>query len=121
MKSSDMRSSQDKIKAILNIGNLELRTNLKYQVLTRPYTPSEYKRLKDSIRELGQEQPIFIDECNYVLDGYHRLKVCEELDIKPWVEVRKYESEEQKIRSINDLNLARRHCNKWELYMERKT
>ena len=39
------------------------------------------------------------------------------MGIKPWVEVRKYESEEQKIRAINQLNYARRHCNKWELYM----
>ena len=39
------------------------------------------------------------------------------MGIKPWVEVRKYQNEEQKIRAINQLNYARRHCNKWELYM----
>ena len=34
--------------------NIKLRINPKYQIQTRPYTPSEYKRLKDSIR-VGQE------------------------------------------------------------------
>ena len=96
--------------------NPEFKINPKYQVLTRPYTTSEYKRLKDSIR-VGQELPIIIDEENCILDGHHRLKVCEELGIKPKVEVRKYQNEEQKIRAINQLNYARRHCNKWELYM----
>ena len=96
--------------------NPEFKINPKYQVLTRPYTTSEYKRLKDSIR-VGQELPIIIDEENCILDGHHRLKVCEELGIKPNVEVRKYQNEEQKIRAINQLNYARRHCNKWELYM----
>lgn len=89
-----------------NNNNVKLRTNPRYQVLTRPYTTSEYKRLKDSMRELGQEQPITIDEGKCVLDGHHRLKVCEELGIKPWVEIRNYGSEEQKIEAINQLNLA---------------
>ena len=61
-----------------------------------------------------------IDEENCILDGHHRLMVCEELSIEPRVEVRKYQNEEQKISAINQPTYARRHCNKWELNMERK-
>ena len=101
--------------------NFELKINPKYQVLTRPYTSSEYKRLKDSISEIAQEVPIILDETNCVLDGHQRLKVCQELGMEPKVEWRKYESEEQKIRAINQFNYARRHCNKWELYIAAET
>ena len=107
-----MSTSDNKIK---------LKSNPKYEIQTRPYTSSEYKRLKDSMKELGQEQPIIIDEDGYILDGYHRLKVCEELGIDPWVAVGNYESEEQKIRAINQINWARRHFNQWELYIAAET
>ena len=39
--------------------NIKLRINPKYQVQTRPYTPSEYKRLKDSIDEIGQPRSAY--------------------------------------------------------------
>jgi hypothetical protein len=97
--------------------NVKLKTNPKYQVQTRPYTPSEYKRLTDSITELGLEQPLVVDEDGYILDGHHRLKVCQELGIRPLISIRKYKNEEQKIRAINQINWARRHCNKWELFV----
>jgi ParB-like nuclease family protein len=100
---------------------IKLKSNPKYEIQTRPYTSSEYKRLKDSIKELGQEQPMIIDEDGYILDGYHRLKVCEELGIDPWVVVGNYKSEEQKIRAINQINWARRHFNQWELYLAAET
>jgi ParB-like chromosome segregation protein Spo0J len=101
--------------------NIKPNVKPKYQIQTRPYTNSEYKRLKDSMMEIGQEQPIIIDEDGYILDGHHRLKICEELGLKPWVVVSNYESEEQKIRAINQLNWARRHCSQWELYMAAET
>jgi ParB-like chromosome segregation protein Spo0J len=105
------------LNAVCNKDRLILKINPRHQIQTRPYTSSEYKRLKDSIDEIGQDQPIIIDEDGYILDVHHRLKVCEELSIKPWVEIRSYASEEQKIEAINQLNLARRHCSRWELYM----
>ena len=58
-----MSTSDNKIK---------LKSNPKYEIQTRPYTSSEYKRLKDSMKELGQEQPIIIDEDGYILDGFPR-------------------------------------------------
>ena len=125
--SSLRRSEEELTVATLNdLSNnnnlkLKLKMNPKYEVQTRPYTSSEYKRLKDSVKELGQEHPLIIDEYGYILDGYHRLKVCKELGLEPWVVMRRYESEEQKIRAINQLNLARRHCNQWELYVAAET
>jgi ParB/Sulfiredoxin domain len=105
-----------------NNNDVNLKINPTYEVQTRPFTSSEYKRLKDSIMELGQLQAVIVDQDGYVLDGHHRLKVCQELGIEPRTEIRNYENEEQKIKAINQLNWARRHCNIWELFMaaERK-
>jgi 16S rRNA G966 N2-methylase RsmD len=71
--------------------------------------------------ELGQEQPLIVDQDGYILDGHHRLKVCQELGINPWIVIRKYENEEQKIKAINQINWARRHCNPWELFVSAET
>lgn len=79
----------DAFKAARNKDSSILKINPRYQIQTRPYTTSEYKRLKDSVREIGQEQPIIIDEDGYILDGHHRLKICEELGLK-----RKWKSNE---------------------------
>ena len=68
--------------------------------------------------EFGLKEPIRIDEVGEnILDGHHRLKVCKELGIEPQTEIERCENEEQKIRLINQLNWARRHCNRWELYV----
>lgn len=117
LRHSEETLSIASVDTFSNNGSLKLKINPRYQVLTHPYTSSEYKRLKDSIKEIGQEQPIIIDEDGYILDGHNRLKICEELAIEPWVSVCNYESEDQKIRVINQLNWARRHCSQWELYM----
>ena len=71
--------------------------------------------------EFGLREPIKIDEKGYILDGHHRLKLCKELGIEPLTKVEICKSEEQKIRLINQLNWARRHCNQWELYVAVET
>jgi 16S rRNA G966 N2-methylase RsmD len=118
MHSANSTTSDDSSN---NYKVLEIKINPKYQVQTRPYTPSEYKRLISSITELGQEQPLIVDEDGYILDGHHRLKVCQDLGIVPWTVTRKYENEEQKIKAIHQINWARRHCSQWELYVAAET
>lgn len=51
----------------------------KYQVMPE-LTAEEYSELKADIAERGVMVPIEYDEQGNVLDGYHRLKICEELD-----------------------------------------
>ncbi len=45
-------------------------------------TEAEYERLKRSIKEEGRLLvPVVLNQDNVVLDGHHRLRACEELDI----------------------------------------
>jgi len=83
--------------------------NRSYQFLPL-LTNEEFRALKADIAERGVQVPVEFDEEGNVLDGYHRLKACQELGISsfPCV-VRPGLSEDQKITHILALNLARRH------------
>lgn len=72
--------------------------------LLPPLGKDDYERLKASIAEDGQQIPILIDADGQVIDGAHRLKICTELEIEPWIEQRDDLDEDM----IISLNLARR-------------
>lgn len=44
----------------------------------------DFDALKDSIRELGQLEPVILDSQGAVVDGRHRLRACDDLGIEPW-------------------------------------
>lgn len=69
----------------------------------------EYQKLKESIAEQGVLIPIEKDgDTGEILDGFHRMRACEELGIEPPVMERRFESDtERKIHAFT-LNLARR-------------
>lgn len=48
-----------------------------------PLTAEEYTALLDSVDQLGQLVPILLDENGHVIDGAHRMRVCDELEIEP--------------------------------------
>ena len=80
-----------------------------YQVMPN-LTGEEYAELKEDIRQRGVMVPVEFDEQGNVLDGHHRLKVCEELGIKEYPRViRAGLSEEEKRLHARKLNMARRH------------
>lgn len=82
---------------------------MNYQVMPG-LTPEEYQMLKVDIAENGVLVPVEYDEEGNVLDGHHRIKICEELGIGEWPSiVRTGFTEEQKRAHARRLNLNRRH------------
>ena len=80
-----------------------------YQVMPNLST-EEYAELKSDISSRGVMVPIEFDEQGNVLDGHHRLQICEELGIKDFPKViRAGLTEEEKYTHARKLNLARRH------------
>lgn len=80
-----------------------------YQIMPE-LTAEEYSELKADIAERGVMIPIEYDELGNVLDGYHRLRICEELGIKDYPTViRAGMSEAEKLTHARKLNIARRH------------
>ena len=80
-----------------------------YQVMPE-LTDEEYSELKADIAKRGVMIPIEYDEHGNILDGYHRLKICEELGIKDFPRViRAGMTESEKLTHARKLNMARRH------------
>lgn len=89
--------------------NPEVRLEQPYQVML-PLTPTEYEALREDIRVRGVLVPVELDERGHVLDGHHRLRVCEDLGITRYPRViRAGLSEAEKVAHALALNLTRRH------------
>lgn len=88
-----------------------------YALLFPELPADEYEKLKEDIRANGQLQPIVIakkDDGNYeLLDGRHRIKICQELGITPYTvlfrDVHNVRAEMTEVDFIDSVNLHRRH------------
>lgn len=82
---------------------------MKYQLLPA-LTAEEYAALEASIVEHGVLVPVEYDENGEILDGHHRVAICESLGLVDWPRfVRKGLTEAEKRAHIRALNMARRH------------
>ena len=83
-----------------------------YQLLP-PLSADEYQALRDSIAQHGVMVPVEYDEAGNILDGHHRVAICESLGLADWPRfVRKGLTEEQKRAVARELNLSRRHLSR---------
>lgn len=82
-----------------------------YQVVP-PLTPEEYESLKGDIQINGVQVPVEVDENDNILDGYHRVKISEELGIGYPKNIRTGMTEEQKFDFAIRINLSRRQLSR---------
>ena len=93
---------------------MELIINPEYDRLVFRQDEKTYSDLKTSIDKNGQYHPIIINEKYVVLDGHHRVRICRELNIEPWTQVKKFESDLHERLFVVDSNLTRRHLNDYQ-------
>ena len=87
---------------------MNLRDEAKYHLLP-PLDAETYAGLRANIALNGVQVPVVKDEKGYILDGFARAKIAEELGYEcPSVTVRGL-SEQEKRSQVRALNLARRH------------
>lgn len=80
-----------------------------YQLLPA-LSPEEYQALKSDIAKHGVQVPVEYDDEGNILDGYNRVRICQELGITEWPRIiRPGLSEEEKRAHARRLNLNRRH------------
>lgn len=80
-----------------------------YQLLP-PLSADEYAALEASIVAHGVLVPVEYDEAGEILDGHHRVAICESLGLVDWPRfVRKGLSETEKRKLARELNVSRRH------------
>ena len=74
-----------------------------------PLSQNDYARLKSSIAQDGQRVSILRNSnTGEIIDGEHRLRICQELGIEPLIEDRDLDTKEATRLKLT-LNLARRH------------
>lgn len=82
---------------------------MKYQLLP-PLSAEEYAALEASIVKHGVLVPVEYDEAGEIIDGHHRVAICESLGLVDWPRfVRKGLSEPDKRTLARELNVSRRH------------
>ena len=77
-------------------------------------TDDEFTTLRDNIRDQGQDHPILITEDNCVIDGWHRLRACADLDL-PVDRIVCQFSEEEIASKVIGAHAGRRHMTKIDL------
>jgi len=95
-----------------NLNNLDTDIDIDEELRSYlpPLTDMEYKKLKDSIRREGLQDPLIIwEEENILVDGHHRLLACQELGIEPEVEYKSFLLKSQVKAWIVDKQLSRRN------------
>jgi DNA modification methylase/ParB-like chromosome segregation protein Spo0J len=92
-----------------------ININPEYSKLINPLSRLEYDVLKNSISNKGLHLPIIINQDNVILDGHNRLKICQELGIKPIFEVKEFQDPLQEKEFVIEINLKRRHLNNFQI------
>ena len=88
--------------------NLEIKINPEYVSLIPELSSTEYEMLKESIKDNGQQIPIYVDEYGNILDGHNRYRACLEVGFEPKFEVKRFARESYKKKTVIYMNLHRR-------------
>ena len=83
----------------------------RYQVMPA-LSAEEYASLKADIKEHGVLVPVEYDDEGNILDGFHRVQICQELGLDWPKVVRTDLTDAQKLEHAWTLNLARRHLSR---------
>jgi predicted methyltransferase len=94
---------------------LLIKINPEYSKLVNSLSKLEYELLKESISNKGLHLPIIINQDSVILDGHNRLKICQELGIKPIFEVKEFQDPLQEKEFVIEINLKRRHLNNFQI------
>ena len=86
----------------------KLIINQEYQDSVPPLTADEFKALKESIASQGQHLPIIVNKDLVILDGHHRFKICEQLELVPKYEIKEFPTVSHEQLFVIDCNLQRR-------------
>lgn len=89
-------------------------------LVPRP-TKEERMALKEDINLHGQHDPIVVNRNGFILDGYTRYEICQELGLEVKYRVQEFATEEEEKRYVINCNVNRRQLNAFqrvELYYQ---
>jgi len=82
----------------------------KYQILP-DLLPDEYESLKSSIAVRGVDSPIIVDQNGEIIDGFQRQKACDDLGVFCPRQVRRFDSDVERLELAVTANCKRRQLN----------
>ena len=88
--------------------DLPIKVTEEYSSLVPKLSPEEYESLKQSIKKNGLYMPLIVNQDGVLLDGHHRYKACQELEIEPRVEVKTFDDPIYEKLFVVHANLKRR-------------
>lgn len=93
---------------------MNVKINPEYSKMLRPLTELKYSSIKEDIKLNGQWDPIKINQEGEILDGHHRFRICQELNIEPKTEVMSFSSKSAEKIFVKNSNRLRRQLNDFE-------
>lgn len=93
---------------------MKLQIDEVYSKLVPSLIDSEYKTLRESIKENGLWIPIIINSKGIILDGHHRYQSCIDVEIPVRYAVRDFENDLLEKKFVIECNLKRRHLNDFQ-------
>lgn len=93
---------------------MKLVTSTVYANMVPNLTETEYKSLKESIKEYGLWIPILVNIHGVILDGHHRFRACNELGVQLKHATRVFTNEILEKKFVIECNLKRRHLNEFQ-------
>jgi ParB-like chromosome segregation protein Spo0J len=94
---------------------MNVRVNDEYARLVHALTEQEYGSLKSSIKESnGNIVAIIVNQESVILDGHHRFRACNELNITPKIEIKEFNNKLDEKKFVYEINLKRRHLSDFQ-------
>lgn len=91
-----------------------IKVKEEYLMLVPRPTKEERMALKEDIMLHGQHDPIVINRNGFILDGYTRYEICQELGIEVKYRIQEFETQEEEKRYVINCNVRRRHLNAFQ-------
>lgn len=85
-----------------------------YLMLVPRPTKEERMSLKEDINLHGQHDPIVINRDGFILDGYTRYEICQELGIEVKYRIQDFATKDEEKRYVINCNIRRRHLNSFQ-------
>ena len=82
-----------------------------------PLSKEEYEALKLSIQKEGLHFPIIINKDGVILDGHHRYRICQELQLAGKFETKAFPNALMEKKFVLESNLLRRQLTTFQRYL----
>jgi hypothetical protein len=94
--------------------SIKIKIKKEYESLVHSLSEEDYSKLRASIKAHGQYLPIIINQAGIILDGHHRYKVCQELQLEPKFQVKTFDDQYHEKLFVIDSNLERRQLSDFQ-------